>query len=128
MEKNLPYYLGMDLPPYKGPWTTSSCSAVVRLSLLFQVTFVLDGVLLGTQILASLVELSGLLDKIWLGCLHHHFPVCGVIKLLPYVGCFTVWKASPLVLCDPFSLHEVDGISCSLFSDDSLGTENEWIA
>lgn len=98
---------------------------MVRLSLLLQVTFVLHGLLWVTWILTSLVRLSGLLDKIWLDAYTITFPSCRTIKLLPYVGCFTVWKASPLVLCEPFSLSEVDGISCFFFSDGSLGTENE---
>lgn len=61
-----------------GPATTqrtaNGCAVMVRLSLLFQVTFVLDGLLLVTHILTSLVELSGLLDKLWVEGLPHHCP------------------------------------------------------
>lgn len=58
VEKNLPCPLGMG--PATIQRTANSCTVMVRLSLLFQVTFVLDV----THILTSLVELSGLLDKI----------------------------------------------------------------
>lgn len=44
--------------------TANGCAVMVGLSLLFQVTFVLDGLLLVAHILSSLVELSGLLDKV----------------------------------------------------------------
>lgn len=51
-----------------------------------------------------------------------------VIKLFLYVRCFTIGRAFSLVLCDPFSLQEVDRIRCSFVRDDSLGTENQLTA